>query len=93
MYEQVCSQCKVKGHHSIPCSTGTKKSPSRKLCTWMDGEVMGTMDTVVQSELWVNCTPLQFAYPKSNLLAKSVLDEAGLVRISEIYLFAHRLSR
>ena len=55
----------------------------------MDGEVMGVMDTVVQSELGVNCTPLQFACPKSNLLAKSVLDEAGLVQISEIHLFGH----
>ena len=50
---------------------------------------MGAMDTVVQSELGVNCTPLQFACPKSNLLAKSVLDEAGLVRILEIHLFGH----
>ena len=79
----------MKGHCSIPCSTGTKKSPSRKLCTWMDGEVMGAMDTVVQSELGVNCTPLQFACPKSNLLAKSVLDEAGPVLILEIHLFGH----
>ena len=56
---------------------------------------MGAMDTVVQSELGVNCTPLQFACPKSNLLAKSVLDEAGLVRILEIHLWAHasRLSK
>ena len=72
-----------------PCCTGTKKSPSRKLCTWVDGKVMGAMDTVVKSELGVNCTPLQFACSKSNLLAKSVLDEARLVQILETHIFEH----
>ena len=45
--------------------------------------------SIVQSELGVNCTPLQFACSKSNLLAKSVLDEARLVRILETHLFGH----